>query len=378
MRVIENGEVIAESSWIKADEFLPVVVLVQDKELEIKDTKEKVSLSEHLEEKNQKATLYEVTTNEQKLTLAFEVKQGYDGFWEDDDDGYVRCVLTDKDGKEVDSQVATLKKKDFFVSYETKNKFNIDIEVKDKKAHTFYLDFYANDDDDDNKGEYEDVFCGRVKVEYDCCNKANAKLDKLGFIQGMGYIKKQKSILEHGELKSIKAIVLHRTDSEKVESIIGSSDEGTHFWIEKDGTVFQAASLFKKTWHVGSGLYSKKKDETGIGDYENVWPHKKRGELELKKNYPDRYPINSDSVGIEVAGKWMKTEGKYKNGKYKNENKGIWEDLTPEQFQSIVCLCKVLKRLFKLSNQDIYAHDDIKPKTYGEASSYIKDVLKSL
>lgn len=209
----------------------------------------------------------------------------------------------------------------------------------------------------------------------DCCNM---KVDKDGFFVSDKITKKHKAILEHGKLSSIKAIVLHRTNSSTVKNIIGNSSEGTHFWVEKDGTIYQAASLNKKTWHVGSGLYSKEKDETGKGDYENTWPHKKRGTAELKKSYPNRYPINSDSVGIEVAGLWTKTSGKETTGKYKGELKGKWDNLTQKQEKSIICLCQALKKQYALSNDDIYAHDEIKPKTKGEGSDYINTILKQL
>lgn len=262
-------------------------------------------------------------------------------------------------------------------------------DATDKKTHLFLaLNVCTNID---NQAEfYKDGAKKQTKtrnyylnkenewLELGVCECCNIKIDKDGFLISNKITKKHKTILEHGKISSIKAVVLHRTNSSSVKNIIGNSSEGTHFWVEKDGTIYQAASLNKKTWHVGKGLYSKQKDETGIGNYENTWPHTKRGAEELNKNYPNRYPINSDSVGIEVAGLWTKTSGKETSGKYKGELKGKWDDLTKKQEEAVVCLCQMLKQHYSLSNSDIYAHDDIKPKTKGEGSDYIDEILKQL
>lgn len=213
----------------------------------------------------------------------------------------------------------------------------------------------------------------------ECCVLMNKMtVDEDGFIMGMNYTKKHQTKLENGKLTKIEAIVLHRTEGGDVISAMSNTTLGTHFYVASDGTVYQAASLNKKTQHVGSGLYSKEKDETGEGSYENTWPHNERGKAELNKNYPDRYPTNGESVGIEVAGRFTKTSGKETSGKYKGEDKGEWEALTEKQINAVICLCKVLKKQYKLDNDDIFAHDDIKPKTKGEGSSYINSILKEL
>ncbi len=83
-------------------------------------------------------------------------------------------------------------------------------------------------------------------------------------------------------------------------------------------------------------------------------------------------------MGIEVAGKFTKTSGKETSGKYKGEDKGVWDKLTEKQKKAVICLCKVLKKQYSLDNKDIFSHDEIKPKTKGEGSSFINDILKEL
>ena len=76
---------------------------------------------------------------------------------------------------------------------------------------------------------------------------------KNGYIQNAGYVIQPVAALENGRIDGPKAIVLHRTDSTTAEGTMRGFQRGvgTHFLVGKDGTVFQAASLARKTAHVG-------------------------------------------------------------------------------------------------------------------------------
>src|SRR5256885_6354394 len=60
---------------------------------------------------------------------------------------------------------------------------------------------------------------------------------------------------EHGALLAVPSIVLHRTDSSTAASVLNAyksgQKTGAHFLIEKDGKIYQTASLEKICWHVG-------------------------------------------------------------------------------------------------------------------------------
>ncbi|MCI7411908.1 MAG: N-acetylmuramoyl-L-alanine amidase [Helicobacter bilis] len=72
-----------------------------------------------------------------------------------------------------------------------------------------------------------------------------------------------------------------------------------------------------------------------------------------KWSIKDKYPINSDSIGIEVIGKYKSNQ---------------WEVATQAQKDSIKNLVEILKAEYNLNNDDVYEHDDISlQKTRGEA-----------
>lgn len=69
--------------------------------------------------------------------------------------------------------------------------------------------------------------------------------------------------IEQGDADGFKAIVLHRTDVSSVESALNQwkTDKlGTHFIIDKDGSIHQIASLNKTTYHIGP-IKMKNKEE---------------------------------------------------------------------------------------------------------------------
>ncbi len=167
--------------------------------------------------------------------------------------------------------------------------------------------------------------------------------------------------LEKGPLTGPKAIVLHRTDSYNLESALQSFKKrgvGTHFIVDKDGTVTQTASLSKRTSHL---LYIKSRCfENGTCPADEKakikswgWNPKKLHNHETLKDYPTRYPLNTDSVGIEVVAKHVN---------------GAWEAATPAQLASISTIVKVLKDIYGIGEADIYEHDKICYKTPGEGA----------
>lgn len=125
--------------------------------------------------------------------------------------------------------------------------------------------------------------------------------------------------IEHGALKGVSSIVLHRTDSATAASVLAAykagQKTGAHFLIEKDGKTYQTASLERICWHVGI-LQPRCLNENSCAPEElttiNALLHQKGmgfgqrarnvSAHETQKPYPLRYPANSDSIGIEVVG----------------------------------------------------------------------------
>lgn len=190
-----------------------------------------------------------------------------------------------------------------------------------------------------------------------------------GYIQNAGYVIKPVAALEKGRIDGPKAIVLHRTDSTTADGTMQAFERGvgTHFLVGKDGTVFQAASLTRKTAHVGK-IRSRCHIE-GVCSLEETllitgwgWAPARIHNHEKAKNYPQRYPMNEDSVGIETVAKFDQATEQ-------------WEAPTTEQSAAITRLIAILKKEYGLSDADIYEHDRISYKQPGEgAGLYDGDV----
>ena len=215
------------------------------------------------------------------------------------------------------------------------------------KGNKTYKDFVFNlkQKIDSIQSQYE---IERVRLEVGYENTPNYYVDSEGYIQGADFrlptdgkgngIKTNlASFIEHGQIGKIGAIILHRTVSKSAQSSInwwqnhGAKGTGTHFLIDKDGTIYQCASLHKTTWHVG-----KRKKGITI--------------------------TNKTSIGIEVVA-W-----------YDNKTQK-WDEATQEQKVALRKTIKILLNHYNLTENDIYEHDKIADKTAGEgANLYTKGV----
>ncbi|WP_181882450.1 peptidoglycan recognition protein family protein [Helicobacter didelphidarum] len=185
-----------------------------------------------------------------------------------------------------------------------------------------------------------------------------------GYIKGLGIIKqpKPKLVEETGSFnKPPIAIVLHRTNSPTAKSTLNHWDTslyGAHFLIDKDGTIYQCASLHQWTQHVGDIRSRVEVEKTWDTNekmlIENMWKEKtsysarktKVSNYEKKKPYPNRYPISSDSIGIEVVGEYDDNTKRYPNA-------------TLKQLGRLEQLVRVLFELYHINKTDLYAHAKI-------------------
>lgn len=175
--------------------------------------------------------------------------------------------------------------------------------------------------------------------------------------------------LEHGNIGKIDALIMHQTGGDSAEGTLASyktSVYGAHFLIGKDGTIYQTARVTQKCFHVGKirsrcdSLGSCDSTETSAiqtilkakDSYSNKV--KKIDQHESQKPYPQRYPSNSDSIGIEVVGK---------------QKKGEYENPTAEQNASVRWLVAELLALFSLTTADIYRHPEVSYKQESEAKN---------
>ncbi|NVZ72942.1 peptidoglycan recognition protein family protein [Pseudomonas costantinii] len=176
--------------------------------------------------------------------------------------------------------------------------------------------------------------------------------------------------IEHGDLRSVRALVIHQTDAPTAQHTFNSylsKGNGAHFLIEKNGVIYQTASLKKRCYHVGRYIRSKclavDRASCDAAQMTNIhalsWTLQIRAldRYERTKSYPERYPMNADSLGIELVGKHLDT--------------ARYEVITAMQNQSLQWLVSELQGLFSLTSEDVYTHPQISYKHPGEARSAV-------
>ncbi|ROU08767.1 peptidoglycan recognition family protein [Lysobacter enzymogenes] len=189
-----------------------------------------------------------------------------------------------------------------------------------------------------------------------------SQVDKDGYLEDPAIKRQPIAALEKGAIDAHHGIVMHRTESSTAKSALDAfkSGTGTHFLIDKDGTIYQTASLDQKTHHVGK-IKGRCVEEGNCSAQEQAWFDKTGWnpkavhDHEKAKAYPDRFPMNDDSVGIEVVGSY--------NAKTKT-----WDAPTAEQTASINTLVGALQKEYGLDDKDVYKHDAISYKTQGEGA----------
>jgi len=200
-----------------------------------------------------------------------------------------------------------------------------------------------------------------------------------GLILSKNIINKTYNSIEHGNIKSVNAIVLHRTDSSTAKSTLASYHKGqktgAHFLIDKEGKIYQTASMIKSCWHVGN-IRSRCTEETACSTKEtkkvkallfqkNLGYGKRISNLskyEATKSYPERYPKNSDSIGIEVVGLY-------------NKKSNAFSQPTSQQKNALNWLLDTLSEVHGLNKEtDLFAHGTIAYKQVSEGKALMSSI----
>ncbi|NWB29307.1 peptidoglycan recognition protein family protein [Pseudomonas gingeri] len=197
-----------------------------------------------------------------------------------------------------------------------------------------------------------------------------SSIDSEGMLVDSRVIHRRFYTIEHGRLDGVHAIVVHQTDARTAThtfNAYGAGGGGAHFLIEKNGLIYQTASLKKRCYHVGRHIKSKcltiDKKTCGTDEMAKIrampWVNQVRAldAHERAKPDPYRYPVNSDSVGVELVGRHVDVSR--------------YEVVTPLQNSSLQWLVSDLYRHFSLTSSDVYRHPQISYKHPGEASSAV-------
>lgn len=181
--------------------------------------------------------------------------------------------------------------------------------------------------------------------------------------------------IEHGPMTHISGIIIHQTDGPTAESALNTykaskKGAGAHFLIDKDGTIYQTASVYKVTWNVGKALKFRCLDENQCAPAEEQklknmnWRARLAygAKEEKKKKYPNRYPTNQDSIGIEIVGEALPREEP-------SPDKKIFEAVNNEQNSSLKWLVFELTVTLSIPMTDIFRHPAVSYKNRTEAAT---------
>lgn len=196
------------------------------------------------------------------------------------------------------------------------------------------------------------------------------QLDSTGYVTHSRIRKTPRPLIEREALTHIRGIIIHQTGGINSSSSLNSYNtpkaNGAHFLIDKDGMIYQTASLLRQTWHVGR-LRARCLAEYRCNPIElkalKRFDPKNEHRIESAKQVPERYPANEDSVGIEIVGAaTTKNHAKLAEG-------GIYEPVNETQNSSLRWLVGELSLTFRVPMTEIFRHPVVSRKNSTEAAS---------
>jgi N-acetyl-anhydromuramyl-L-alanine amidase AmpD len=195
-------------------------------------------------------------------------------------------------------------------------------------------------------------------------------LDSQGYVLNARVQRTPRPLIEHGALQRITGIIVHQTGGASGSSSLSSytmqNSNGAHFLIDKDGTIYQTASLFRQTWHVGKlrsrCLAEHRCSPTELQALRHFSPRAEH-RMEMAKHVPQRYPSNEDSVGIEIVGAVLADRGR------NSAEQGVYETVNAQQNASLQWLVSELTSTFGIPMTEIFRHPVVSRKNPTEAES---------
>ncbi len=174
--------------------------------------------------------------------------------------------------------------------------------------------------------------------------------------------------IEKKPMNKVQGVIVHQTGGPTAKSAFNSyksGKSGAHFLIDKNGDIYQTASLKKQTWHVGKlkprCLVEMRCTPTELSQLKKFDPsatHRR----EIVKSVPFRFPSNQDSVGVEIVGQALPVNES-------DHDKRTYETLTKEQSDSLKWLIQELRFSLKVPLSEIFRHPTVSYKNKTEAAT---------
>lgn len=188
------------------------------------------------------------------------------------------------------------------------------------------------------------------------------RIDAKGFVSDARVTSHIVSTLARGKLGVVRGIVVHQTGGSTAGAAFSGyalRPYGTHFLIDKDGTIYQTASLLYYTAHVGKlkarCLAEHNCSPVDVKAYSRFSPTNEN-HREMRKTPPARYPSNMDSIGTELVGEV-------------DSKSGVFVTVTVQQNASLHWLVGELAATFRVSMTEVFRHPTLSRKTPSEAST---------
>lgn len=194
------------------------------------------------------------------------------------------------------------------------------------------------------------------------------QIDKDGLVRDPRVRIARAAGLARGSMHSVTGIIIHQTDSSSASATLNSygnpKANGAHFLIDRDGTIFQTASVYEVTWHVGP-LKARCLAEhrctpvelKALKKFSPSGEHRR----ESAKSAPERYPSNQDSIGIEIVGLALPRDAK--------PDDRVYEAVNDAQNASLKWLVGGLSRASGVSMAEVFRHPTVSRKNKTEAST---------
>ncbi|WP_165024400.1 N-acetylmuramoyl-L-alanine amidase [Dysgonomonas sp. ZJ279] len=294
--------------------------------------------------------------------------------------------LEDKDGKFIDEVFSTGEVGSRVVNNKAGVILQIRKEWRDRGPKDSLFDLYLSIKAEginsmDKSGEFfysDDIYKEKLLIK-------DFFVDDNGFlINPRVEIVEQKNIYrssstEFKDPTMVNAVVLHRTHCKTGDSALStakSNKQGGHFTVEggngvkttqlsgKDGAIYQFGTLKKAVQHAGAI-----RKRSAANTPKKQWPASSDASLaaEIKKKYPERFPYNADSIGIEVVGLCLKS--------WDSGWEAEWEELTTVQIENVAWLTNGLLTHFDLhKDSDLYVHEEIRSKTWDEGGVVLRSI----
>lgn len=212
-------------------------------------------------------------------------------------------------------------------------------------------------------------------------------IDEQGMIMNAGIMPRRFTQIERQPLHQAHGIIVHQTGSSSATSTFNSytraNANGAHFLIDKDGKIYQTASVKKRTNHVGpllarclAEIRCKPSQFAQSPQAPQSSLVERMHKLEMQKSVPVRYPSNTDSLGIEIVGKPSLPPGKsapanatpLEKERYFNQH-AVYEAVNNAQNISLQWLVNELIASLSIPQTEVFRHPDVSRKNPTEAST---------